>query len=72
MAARYRSARSTNDRIMKLRAESGGIGKETIRRLLAPEEDDFDTSLGTLEAIAMALRCEVYELLQETADDDTE
>lgn len=65
MSMRYRSARSSNEQIMKLRGESGGVGKETIRRLLTPATDDFDTSLGTLEAIAKALRCEVYELLQE-------
>lgn len=65
MKAAYRDAKSENARIMRLREKTGGVGKETIRRLLRPKNDEFDPSLGTIEAIAMALRCEVYELLEE-------
>lgn len=63
LLARYRG-KSDNERLLKLKEETG-LGKRTLQRILKPEADDHDVTLGTVEEIAKALRCEAYELLQE-------
>lgn len=67
MVARYRGLATDNARIVKLSKESG-VGRRTIQRVLQPERHQHDVTLGSIEDLAKALRCEVYELLLEPED----
>lgn len=66
MLARYSSKPSTNARITALMKESG-VGKRTIQRMLMGSEN---STIGTIEDVAKALRCEVHELLMEPPPDN--
>lgn len=70
MRLRYRTARSENAMITAL-AEESGVGRSTIQRVLDPlTYGSHKTTIDTVARLAMALRCETYELLMEPRPED--
>lgn len=70
MSARYASERSESAQIRALATESG-VGRSTIQRVLDYETYGLHrTTLDVVAKLAMALRCEAWELLKDGTEDD--
>lgn len=66
---RYKHASSVHGLMDSLRKESG-VGRSTLQRIFDPGTYGFHgTTLDTMVKIAMALRCEVHELLMDPASE---
>ena len=64
---RYRDVSKTTNKVIACAKESG-VSRSTIMRIIDPDTyGDFRTSLDVIEALALALRCEGYELLIDTS-----
>lgn len=64
MFARYGMGRSYSAQLRALAADAG-VGYATVQRIIDPvTHGSFGTTLGVIEKLAKALRCETFELLR--------